>query len=106
MMKHPLLMSPKNLEEPLSILLLQLNLMKMIVPVHKLKCDDNDESSHLATSGCNNFYLKWEEDQVVLEQQNYRIQALMEDNHCLMSMIATLKFDLEDVRYQFDSLSK
>lgn len=33
-------------------------------------------------------------------------QALMEDNHQLITIISTLKMELKDVQSQFDSLSK
>lgn len=49
---------------------------------------------------------KWEEDQEVFKVQKERIQALLEDNHHLMSMISALKMDLKDVQNEFDSLSK
>ena len=33
----------------------------------------------------------WEEDQEVLKRQRHRILVLIEDNHRLMELIATLK---------------
>lgn len=50
--------------------------------------------------------IKWEEDQEVLKLQKERIQALMEDNHRLMTMISALKMELRDVCSEFKSLSK
>lgn len=34
------------------------------------------------------------------------MKALLEDGHCLLSMISALKMELKDVQNEFDSLSK